>query len=858
MAVVQFRTFKRRTADAFVDDGAPPVLVAASRANLADPRERKVVETVLSYSRPKSAKAWAHYDNIGELHYAVNVSARICGHASLVPKRRLKNGDVGGRLSDRNVNAVVNSIWSPTGGLRHLVESFVRIRKLNAHAHLIRNRNPDGSPNGYDWISDDEISLDGDRILRNTLPVSDSVSRDERRALSIIISPDDYLGRIWLPHPRYSGLPDSPMGPIDNVCQTLDLLTQTVLARLYSRLAMAGILYVPSEVSEVVATSDTSSRDGAKPFSKDAVLNSLTAGFMTNMKRHDVAASAMPVMLRGPAQYAEALRLIQTDREIWETDMRLREEAQNRMLLGLDITPSAVKGEQDSNHWPVAEWTEVYTRRGWLHWHEVEAGTDEAWTVDHSTGLGSWLPIVDVPHRYVENFRMVEIDRRLVKATATPDHRWPVVAADGERVWRTSDTLEPSDHVICGAPAAQLPTVPTFTDDLVALVAWYSADGTCTKSTTGRPNQIRIAKSWKQNPGKVALLRSCLEGVFGPANDRMERGGEPAFRVEHQERGMEVFILNAAARDLLLSVVPGFEKVVSLSFIDKLTRAQLEVFLQAWKDSDGVDGVSIVVPQADPERLRAVEYAAILSGRSVSTRVLEASERTTAFGDTDLHILRASDAPRATHPQVGETNDVNYTGEIFCLRTPPNASWLARDKGRCFFTGNSSWSNRDQELRVNVVPELEIFAFAMEVLAVVPELEARGVARNKIDGFALGFDLSGATARPNLAEDARQAFDRGNLSPEGQRVLSGIPAEYTPTEEEFVRWLGTKIGDPYLATFGLPVAERIDFDRVVAKSAPGPDPANPGEEPSAGPGVGDPGSPESDDSDTPKAQKPAA
>lgn len=521
MAVVQFRTFKRRTADAFVDDGAPPVLVAASRANLADPRERKVVETVLSYSRPKSAKAWAHYDNIGELHYAVNVSARICGHASLVPKRRLKNGEAGGRLSDRNVNAVINGIWSPTGGLRHLVESFVRIRKLNAHAHLIRNRNPDGSPNGYDWISDDEISLDGDRILRNTLPVSDNVSRDERRALSIIISPDDYLGRIWLPHPRYSGLPDSPMGPIDSVCQTLDLLTQTVLARLYSRLAMAGILYVPSEVSEVVATSDTSSRDGAKPFSKDAVLNSLTAGFMTNMKRHDVAASAMPVMLRGPAQYAEALRLIQTDREIWETDMRLREEAQNRMLLGLDITPTAVKGEQDSNHW-------------------------------------------------------------------------------------------------------------------------------------------------------------------------------------------------------------------------------------------------------------------------------------------------------------------------------------------------SSWSNRDQELRVNVVPELEIFAFAMEVLAVVPELEARGVARNKIDGFALGFDLSGATARPNLAEDARQAYDRGNLSPEGQRVLSGIPAEYTPTEEEFVRWLGTKIGDPYLATFGLPVAERIDFDRVVAKSAPGPDPANPGEEPSAGPGVGDPGSPESDDSDTPKAQKPAA
>lgn len=523
MSVVQFRQFKRRRPDGSgaEDDSVPPVLVAASRVNIKDDRERLVLETVLATNRAKSQAAWEHYDNIGELHYGIGTSARICGHAALVPKRRLKNGEIGGRITDRNINAVVGGLWSPLGGTRHLIESFVRIRKLTAHAHLLRNRNPDGSPNGYDWVSDDELNVEDGKILRTTLPIASNVSKDDRKALTVIVADEDYMGRVWIPHPRYSELPDSPMGPIDNVCKILDLLTQTVIARLYSRLAMAGILYVPAEVSEVIATTQTDARTGKQPFSKDAVLNALTAGFMANMKRHDVAASAMPVMLRGPAQYAEALRLIQTDREIWETDMALREEAQNRMLLGLDLTPTSVKGESDSNHW-------------------------------------------------------------------------------------------------------------------------------------------------------------------------------------------------------------------------------------------------------------------------------------------------------------------------------------------------SSWSNRDQELRVNVVPELEIFAFAMEVLAAVPELSARGTAQDKIDSFALSFDLSGATARPNLAEDARQTFDRGGLSPAGQRALSGIAEEFAPTDAEFVRWLGTKISDPYLATFGLPIADDIDWERVVAQPPPGPDPMNPGEDPSVGPGVGDPGSPDGGDSDTPKSKRPAA
>lgn len=172
----------------------------------------------------------------------------------------------------------------------------------------------------------------------------------------------------------------------------------------------------------------------------------------------------------------------------------------------------------------------------------------------------------------------------------------------------------------------------------------------------------------------------------------------------------------------------------------------------------------------------------------------------------------------------------------------------------------SAWADRDDELRARITPDLELMSFALDVLLIDPTARALGVRESDINGSKCCFDLSGATARPNLAEDARQGRDRKAVGQRGVRATAGIPEEYAPTPDELIRMAGEAAKNPYLELWKVPGAENIDWElyaKVAGKAQPGPDPDSPGEDPSVGPGVGDPGAPGKGDSDAPKSKTPA-
>lgn len=487
---------------------------SAQSLDLGEINNIRKLQVIKSRTVADTTRAWEWYDAIPELHYGINHAAAVGGHATFHPKK-VVNGEPTGEVKNRTLIAIYDEIWSPHGGQRGLIEQFFRLMKLKAHAHLLAL--PQG---GYDFVSDDELTFEEGRIRRFMLPVTSNMSAAERDSFAIDVRPQDYLGRIWRPHPRWLEIPDSPMKALDGICEQLDLMTKGVRARLMSRIAMAGILFVPSEISEVIATPYA----GATVFSRDRVINSIVGAYMANMQNHTDAIATMPFILRGPGATSEFIRFITTDRDILEVDMELRAEAANRMLQGLDIQPSVVEGNGDSNHW-------------------------------------------------------------------------------------------------------------------------------------------------------------------------------------------------------------------------------------------------------------------------------------------------------------------------------------------------SAWADRDEELRAQITPDLEMLSFALDVLLINRLAIERGVPQSVIDSTRTIPDLSGATARPNLAEDARQAYDRFAVGTEGVRKMAGISDEFAPDDQERIRMIGNKIGDPYLATFGLPEAANIDWDKVVAlqpKTAPGPNPTSPSSKPKVGPGTaGSPGQPGKGDSDSPKSKRPA-
>lgn len=167
-----------------------------------------------------------------------------------------------------------------------------------------------------------------------------------------------------------------------------------------------------------------------------------------------------------------------------------------------------------------------------------------------------------------------------------------------------------------------------------------------------------------------------------------------------------------------------------------------------------------------------------------------------------------------------------------------------------------AWASADEELRVDVKPEVEQHCWALTRLVLHRELSEAEMAPGKITGSMIWYDLSAAQVTTNVAEDTRQAMDRGLIGPAGARRRTGIPETDAPTEVEYIRWVGVKTSDPYLATYGLPEADKLDWEKVGSKKT-GPDANSPAEDPKTGPGSGTPGSPDGGKSDTPRKLRPA-
>ena len=88
----------------------------------------------------------------------------------------------------------------------------------------------------------------------------------------------------------------------------------------------------------------------------------------------------------------------------------------------------------------VDEETEILTRRGWLHWDEVQAG-DESLAINPETNTSEWALISDVFREHRDSVPMFHVKGGGLDAYTTPHHRWYVQAESGLWQWCTTDTL---------------------------------------------------------------------------------------------------------------------------------------------------------------------------------------------------------------------------------------------------------------------------------------------------------------------------------------------------------------------------------------------------------------------------------
>jgi hypothetical protein len=584
--------------------------------------------------------------------------------------------------------------------------------------------------------------------------------------------------RIMEPDAQFPWRSHSAARPALPIMRTMDLLNRRIISTLVSRIGMNGLLAIPQEALVKVPEQYKGNPNWFVQKLIDAAMN--------NIRNPGSAGAALPQIIDFPAEQIDKIKHIIISDGITKELIEEREAETKRLAVTLTMPIEALLGYGDMNHWCQPEDTEILTRSGWRTHDQINVG-DIVMTLNHETGQSEWQPVQDIYRADVTDEPMMRIAGKFHDSLSTMAHRWPVIR-NGVPTWTTAAELQPLDQIIRAAPAADLPTEAKYTDDFVELVGWFITEGTCTWPTPTH-SQVRIGQSHQANPAMVARIRGVLARLFGPASETMKVAGEgrtsvvPRWREVAEERGMTLFHLNKAAYAPLLNEMESWHsKTVTRDFIYSLTRAQLELFLNVFALGDGSINATggLTIDQRDPARLAPIELAAILAGRPVRTHV-----HTTGGFDRKPQTFLSVNS-RYRHVAIRKTASMEtYTGVVWCPTTP-NHSWLARRNGHVYFTGNSGWLTNETGIKLYISPKAELLVTGFTKGVMHPILQAMGLDLVGPRGGQLCFwyDASDLIARPDKSAEARELYDRRELSGKSMRAANGFDEDDRPDDEE--------------------------------------------------------------------------
>ena len=364
--------------------------------------------------------AFAYYDSLGEIWYSAQFYSRTLSKLVLKPQL-LNDQDDPEDTDDPAAWEVLDRMQDPAGGRRELQGQYGKLRFLIGEMYLFCHLDEETGQEIWEILSPFELEFDGRVYTRKTTP------KDEgRKYLDAGADQLDPTGdatatgwRLWVKHPLFSGLADSPMRAVLDECEELLLLSQGVRAGARSRLQGNGILTIPSEISPAPTGKPGAPADDNAQ--NDQFFSDLTEAMVTPIGDEGSASAVVPMLVRGQAEllkYITHIPLYRPD-QIKETRAE-RRDCIERIALGLDLPPEILLGVTDANHWTawqidedawkahvqpvadamVADLTNSYFRpslreMGHANWDRLVIGYDESDVVRRPNKSGDAIRLFD-------------------------------------------------------------------------------------------------------------------------------------------------------------------------------------------------------------------------------------------------------------------------------------------------------------------------------------------------------------------------------------------------------------------------------------------------------------------------------
>lgn len=297
-------------------------------------------------------EAWQHYDTCPELHAAASIIGNAFSRAKMiavdVDPLTLEMGTE--PTSDPVANALVARLFGgPTGRAQAQRQMGVHLTVPGDCWVLASDQIPDVDSQTWQIISVSEVTKSGAMIQIQNLDGTMRTLQDT-----------ELLFRMFQPHPKRRWDADSPSRALLPVFRELAGLSAQIMASIKSRLATGGVWLLPQSAG----LPDSVDEFGNKlPGGATGWMRLLADAMTTAIANPEDASAVVPIVSLIPDDVLDKIKdPIKFVQDIMSEVQPLREAAQRRIAIGMDMPPETLLGLGDVNHWSAWQIDEAFIK----------------------------------------------------------------------------------------------------------------------------------------------------------------------------------------------------------------------------------------------------------------------------------------------------------------------------------------------------------------------------------------------------------------------------------------------------------------------------------------------------------------
>lgn len=277
-------------------------------------------------------EVWDFYDTLGEFNYGVTWKANMMSRVRLRAAKLSKDNDEP-EIQDTGLAAeLMMKLSGGVGGQSQLMRSLTFQLDLPGEGYLI-GEEIDGVETWSVRSMEEVRAVHGKyEVVAERTP---NVTWRELNGMKPI--------RVWRPHPRYYHLADSPARAARSIMRELELVNRHIQAQYLSRLASAGVVIFPEEITFPVREEFA---EAADPFMAEWIEIAAEA-----IKTPGAATAVVPIPMRVPGEYVDKVKHLDFTLKIDEKIIEKRDSAIKRLATKLDLPAEILLGMGDVNHW---------------------------------------------------------------------------------------------------------------------------------------------------------------------------------------------------------------------------------------------------------------------------------------------------------------------------------------------------------------------------------------------------------------------------------------------------------------------------------------------------------------------------